>query len=300
MFLGQEVAFPQLSTAELAVLKPLATAHDYVDGETVFRAGQADIDFFVVESGQIDILNPTDGNRVIVAHEPGQFSGDIDLLTGRPVIVTAVARGQSRIWRVPGSHLRALLNRVPSLGEKLIVAFTRRRELLSKAGVLGLRVVGPGRCRDTNTVREFLFKNFVPFTWFDLETEEGQKVFKALGSPRKTPVIECGDGRILVNPSLQELARGAGVWRHCPGQEVDFAIVGAGPAGLTAAVYASSEGLSTLMLDRLGPGGEAGAPSPHENFIGFPAGRSGARPAAPGGFHLLQFGGPVGGPVAGE
>src|SRR6267378_2109108 len=141
----QEVAFPHLSAAELAVLKPLATARDYADGETVFRAGQADIDFYVVESGRIDILNPTDGNRVLATHEPGQFSGDIDLLTGRPVIVTAVARGASRIWRVPGSHLRAVLNRVPSLGEKLMVAFTRRRELLSQCGVYGLLVVGPGR-----------------------------------------------------------------------------------------------------------------------------------------------------------
>src|SRR5271166_3907454 len=141
MSLNHEVAFPRLSNAEIAVLKPLATPHDYVDGETVFRAGQADIDLFVVESGQIDIINPTDGNRVVVTHEPGQFSGDIDLLTGRPVIVTAVARGQSRIWRVPGSQLRALLNRVPSLGEKLIVAFTSRRELLSKSGVVGLRVL---------------------------------------------------------------------------------------------------------------------------------------------------------------
>src|SRR6202795_230807 len=294
---SQEVAFPQLSTAELAVLKPLATAHDYLDGGTIFRAGQADIDFFVVESGQIDILNPTDGNRVLVTHEPGQFSGDIDLLTGRPVIVTAVARGQSRIWRVPGSHLRALLNRVPSLGEKLIVAFTRRRELLSQCGVVGLRVVGPGRCRDTNTVREFLYKNFVPFTWYDPETEEGQKVFQALGSPRKTPVIECGDGRILVNPSLQELARGAGIWRHCPAQEVDLAIVGAGPAGLTAAVYASSEGLSTLVLDRLGPGGQAGGSSRIENFIGFPAGLSGADLAMRGVLQMLKFGARIVAPV---
>src|ERR1700675_4431651 len=137
---SQEVAFPRLSTAEFAVLKSLATAHDYVDGETIFRAGQADIDLFVVESGHIDILNPTDGNRVIVTHDPGQFSGDIDLLNGRPVIVTGRARGPSRVSRVAGSHLRSLLNRVPSLGEKLIVAFARRRELLAKSGVYGLRV----------------------------------------------------------------------------------------------------------------------------------------------------------------
>src|ERR1700729_1282050 len=111
----QETAFPRLSSAEFAILKSLATSHDYADGEIVFRAGQAEIDLFVVESGLIDILNPTGDNRVIATHEPGQFSGDIDLLTGRPVIVTAVARGSSRVWRVPGSHLRSLLNRVPSL-----------------------------------------------------------------------------------------------------------------------------------------------------------------------------------------
>ena len=252
---------------------------------------------FVVETGRIDVLNPIDNNRVIAAHEPGQFSGDIDLLTGRPVIVTGVARGPSRIWRVPGSCLRALLNRVPNLGEKLIVAFTRRRELLSQAGVAGLRVVGPGRCRDTNNVREFLYKNFVPFTWFDSETEEGKKVFQTLGSPRKTPVIECGNGQVLVNPSLRELARGAGIWRHCPTQEVDFAIVGAGPAGLAAAVYASSEGLSTLTLDRLGPGGQAGGSSRIENFIGFPAGLSGADLATRGVLQMLKFGARMVAPV---
>ncbi len=163
--------------------------------------------------------------------------------------------------------------------------------------MIGLRVVGPGRCRDTNTVREFLYKNFVPFTWFDPETVAGQKVWQALGAPRKTPVIECGDGRILVNPSLQELARGAGIWRHCPAQEVDLAIVGAGPAGLTAGVYASSEGLSTLVLDRLGPGGQAGGSSRIENFIGFPAGLSGAELATRGVLQMLKFGARMVAPV---
>jgi thioredoxin reductase (NADPH) len=297
MSLSEQTAFPELTAAEIAILKPLATARDYADGETVFRAGQADIDFFVVESGQIDILNPADRNRVIVTHDPGQFSGDIDLLTGRPVIVTGVARGKSRVWCMPGSNLRALLNRVPSLGEKLIIAFTRRRELLSQLGVLGLRVFGPGRCRDTNTVREFLYKNFVPFTWFDPETEEGQRVFKELGSPKKTPVIGCGDGQILVNPTLIELARAAGIWKFCPTQQVDFAIIGAGPAGLAAAVYASSEGLSTLMLDRLGPGGQAGGSSRIENFIGFPAGLSGADLATRGVLQMLKFGARIVAPV---
>lgn len=92
---NEEVAFPQLTSAELAMVKPLATVCEYADGEIIFRAGQADISLYIVESGQIEIQNPIDGHRIIVIHEPGQFSGDIDLLTGRPVIVTAVARGDA-------------------------------------------------------------------------------------------------------------------------------------------------------------------------------------------------------------
>lgn len=296
----EEVAFPRLTSAELALVKPLATPCDFADGETLFRAGQAEIDLYIVESGQVEIRNPTDGDRLVVTHGPGQFSGDIDLLTGRPVIVTAVARGATRAWRVRHSQLRGMLNRVPGFGEKLIAAFTRRRELLRQTGTLGLRVVGPGRCRDTNTVREFLYKNFVPFTWFDTETEGGRQLLAALGSPRKTPVIDCGNQRILVNPPLQELAREAGIWKFCPTQEVDLAVVGAGPAGLTAAVYASSEGLSTLVLDRLGPGGQAGASSRIENFIGFPAGLSGTDLATRAVLQMLKFGARIVAPVAVE
>jgi thioredoxin reductase (NADPH) len=284
----------------MALVKPLATPCDYADGEIIFRAGQADVNLYIVESGAVEIRNPVDGNRLIVTHGPGQFSGDIDLLTGRPVIVTGVAQGPTQLLCVPNSHLQGLLNRVPSFGEKLIVALTRRRELLSHVGTLGLRVAGPGRCRDTNRVREFLYKNFVPFTWIDTETDAGRDLLAALGSPRKTPVIECGSGRILVNPSLQELASEAGVWKHCPSQEVDLAIIGAGPAGITAAVYASSEGLSTLVIDQLGPGGQAGGSSRIENFIGFPAGLSGADLATRGVLQMLKFGARIVAPVAVE
>lgn len=295
-----ESAFPTLSADEIHWLRPFAREQAYVDGQTIFKAGDADIDLVVVEAGRIDILNPTDNNRLIAAHEPGTFAGDIDLLTRRPVIVTAVARGATRVLRVPGSRLRELLNRVPRFGEKLIVAFTLRRELLAQSGVLGLKVVGPGRCKDTNIVREFLYKNFVPFTWFDPETPAGRRVFAALGSPRQTPVVECGDGRVLVNPSLLELAQGADMWRSCPSQEVELAIVGAGPAGIAAAVYAASEGLSTLVIDRLGPGGQVGGSSRIENFIGFPAGLSGAELAMRGILQMLKFGAQVAAPISVE
>lgn len=293
-------AFPRLTSAEVALVTPLAKPCDYADGDIIFRAGQPDIDLYIVESGQVEIRNPADRDRLITVHEPGHFSGDIDVLTGRPVIVTAVAKGPTRLLCVPNSQVRSLLNRVPSFGEKLIIAFTRRRELLSELGGVGLRVIGPGRCRATSTVREFLYKNFVPFTWFDTETEAGKQRLAALGSSRKTPVIECDNGRILVNPSLQQMASEAGIWKPCPTHEVDFVIVGAGPAGLTAAVYASSEGLSTLILDRLGPGGQAGASSRIENFIGFPAGLSGADLATRSVLQLLKFGAQIFTPVVVE
>jgi len=253
------IAFPKLDASDLAALAPLATSCSFEDGQTVFRAGDADLDLFVVESGAIEILNPSDENRHVVTHGPGQFAGDIDLLTRRPVIVTGIARGPTRLMRIAGARLRELLNKIPNVSEKLLIAAQERRRLLTQQGVLGLKVVGPGKCRDTMLVREFLFKNFVPFTWYDSASEQGRKLMTSWGSPQKSPVIEFGDGRRLINPDLRELAHGAGVWRHCPTEEVDLAIVGAGPAGMTAAVYAASEGVSTVVLDRLGPGGQAAA-----------------------------------------
>src|SRR5213076_1736696 len=116
------IAFPRLDANDLAALKPLATSCSFEDGEAVFRAGDADLDLFVVESGAIEILNPSDDNRHVVTHGPGHFAGDIDLLTRRPVIVTGVARGQTRLMRVPGARLREMLNKLPHVSEKLLTA----------------------------------------------------------------------------------------------------------------------------------------------------------------------------------
>jgi thioredoxin reductase (NADPH) len=291
-------AFPTLDEEEMQALRRIARPMDCADGDILFKAGDAEIDLFVVESGEVDILNPSDGNSLIVTHEAGTFAGDIDMLTRRRVIVTAKVRGAARVLRVPAEKIREVLNRIPRLGEKLLTAFVARRKALAGAGVTGLKVVGPGRCKDTASVREFLYKNFVPFTWFDTQTPEGQRQFEAVGSPRKTPAIAFSDGRIMLNPTLQGLAQAAGIWRMCPAQSVDFLIVGAGPAGIAAAVYAASEGLSTLVLDRLGPGGQAGASSKIENFIGFPSGLSGTELATRGVLQMLKFGANIAAPVA--
>ena len=295
---SEQTAFPILDADELAIIRALAAVEDYPAGHTVIHAGQPDIDFFVVDAGAIDILNPADDNRLVVTHGVGQFVGDIDLLTRRPVIVTAVTSGPTRVLRLPGNKLRELLNTVPRLSDKLLTAFQHRREMLQATKALGLRVTGPASCKDTNLIREFLYKNFVPFIWFDSDTAAGKKQLARLGNPKKSPVIECADGSVLIMPTLQEIARCAGVWHGCPSDKTfDLAVVGAGPAGITAAVYAASEGLSTIVLDRLGPGGQAGGSSKIENFIGFPSGLSGTELATRGVLQMLKFGARIVAPV---
>ena len=291
-------AFPTFNEADMAVLRKMGASRDYTDGEVIFHAGQDEIDLFVVETGGIEVINPAADDAHIVTHGPGQFAGDIDLLTRRPVIVTGIARGpNAKLLCVPGSRLREVLNKVPQLGEKMLIAIQERRRLLTEAGVLGLRVVGPTDCRDTMVVREFLFKNFVPHHWYESRSEDGKRLMEKWGSPKRSPVVQLSDGKLLIDPSLRDLADAAGIWRDCPLDTFDMAIIGGGPAGMTAAVYAASEGVSTIVLDRLGPGGQAAGSSKIENFIGFPSGLSGAELATRGVLQMLKFGAQMIAPV---
>src|SRR6185503_14988986 len=139
-------AFPVLSPEDISAIRPLAEERAYRDGEIVFKAGSPDVDFFVVLSGEIEIVNPTDNNRHIVTHSPGQFSGDIDLLTRRPIVVTAFARGPTVLLRVAGEKFHHLLNRIPRLGEILLTAFQTRRAALAAIGNVGLKIIGPSDC----------------------------------------------------------------------------------------------------------------------------------------------------------
>jgi thioredoxin reductase (NADPH) len=272
--------------------------------EVVFEAGDHHLDFIVVESGKIEILNPTDDNRHVAWHDAGQFAGDIDLLTSRPVIVSAIAREPTNVLRVPHKLFRRLLNAVPSLSEKLLDAIQARRILISQSSHVGLTIVGGAECSHTTLVREFLYKCFVPYFWVEPDTDEGRKVLEDCGldqhqclADRRFPAIRVGNSEILHCPTLQELARRAGVWQSPPKDIADLAIIGAGPAGMAAAVYAASEGLRTVVLDRLGPGGQAGDSSRIENFIGFPSGLSGADLAARATLQMLKFGATICAPI---
>jgi thioredoxin reductase (NADPH) len=289
---AEEAAFPTLTPDEMDFVRSHATRQTYGEGETVFKAGQADIDFFVVEEGNVEILNPTADNAHVVDHPPGEFCGDIDLITRRPVIVNAIARGPRTVClRVPGAEFRRVLHAIPRLGEKLLTAFAQRRKLLTESGTLGVKIIGPSLCAETNLLREFLYQNFVPHTWYDPAKPDGQRALaQAKVDGRQFPVVACPDGSIHLNPSLRKLSGCIGLLKKCPTGTFDLAIIGGGPAGMAAAVYAASEALSTIVLDRLGPGGQASGSSMIENFIGFPSGLSGAELGSRGTLQMFKFG----------
>jgi thioredoxin reductase (NADPH) len=276
------VAFPKLGAAELAAIGqcPQTKLKRYHDGEKLFEAGQRDWNFYIVKSGRVEIVDDSDDPpKSVTVHGPGEFTGDVAQLTGAPAIVSAVARGDAEVYEVSPDALRQLLNVHPELGDIILQAFLARRHLLLESGAYtGLRVVGSRYSKDTFRVRDFLSRNRVPYTWLDLETDPQVKdLLKAFElTEAETPVVAWGRKLLLRNPSDRELAEVLALRRPLEKKVYDLVVVGAGPAGLAAAVYGASEGLSTVVLERSGPGGQAGRSMRIENYLGFPAGITGS------------------------
>jgi thioredoxin reductase (NADPH) len=293
-------AFPKLDDYQRSIIRERGRCETFPDGACLFRAGDVDFDFFLVTKGKVKILESTSGvERVVAIHEEGQFTGDVDFLTRRPAVVSACADGECEACRVPATAVRDLLNEIPALSELLLQAFTARRELLQANGFVGTRVVGYKECPSTNRINEFLFRNRVPYTWTDAGSEEGARLLKQYAPDhKKTPIIVCANTSVVAeNPSLVQLARCMRIRPEMPKEPMDVVIIGAGPAGLASSVYAASEGLRVLVLDSLGPGGQAGTTSSIENFIGFPSGISGTELANRAHLQLLKFGGSIAAPV---
>jgi len=292
----QSVAFPKLNKAQMAALDRclLTRRQRYRDGETLFKVGDRDFKFFVVKSGKVEIVDESgETPRTIAVQGPGEFTGDVAQLTGGPAIVNAIARGDCEVYEVSPDALRKLINDHPELGDVILQAFIARRQLLSESGeFVGLRVIGSRYSRDTFRVREFLAKNRVPFTWFDLEADpQVKELLKRFGvSENDTPVVAWGNKLILRNPANLELAEALGIRRPLEQTTYDLAVVGAGPAGLAAAVYGASEGLNTVVLERTGPGGQAGRSMRIENYLGFPTGITGSELADRAAIQASKFG----------
>jgi len=292
----QSVAFPKLNKAQMAALDRclLTRRQRYRDGETLFKVGDRDFKFFVVKSGKVEIVDESgETPRTIAVQGPGEFTGDVAQLTGGPAIVNAIARGDCEVYEVSPDALRKLINDHPELGDVVLQAFIARRQLLSESEeFVGLRVIGSRYSKDTFRVREFLAKNRVPFTWFDLEADpQVKELLKRFGvSENDTPVVAWGNKLILRNPANLELAEALGIRRPLEQTTYDLAVVGAGPAGLAAAVYGASEGLNTVVLERTGPGGQAGRSMRIENYLGFPTGITGSELADRAAIQASKFG----------
>jgi len=276
------IAFPVLNAdqiAQLANCTAVAPRH-CADGEMLVTVGDRAFKFFIVQSGKIEILDSSgDAPKTITTHGPGEFTGDVSHLTGTPAVFTAIARYDCNVFEISGDALRHVLNQCPGLSDIILQAFIARRQLLRESpNFLGLRVIGSRYSPDTLRVRDFLSRNRVLFTWTDLETDPQVDVLlKSFGvTAADTPVVACAHMLLLRNPSNQRLADEVGIYQPLQQTVFDLLVVGAGPAGLAAAVYGASEGLRTAVVDSIAPGGQAGSSMRIENYLGFPTGLTGA------------------------
>jgi thioredoxin reductase (NADPH) len=293
------LAFPKLSDSEVDCVAELATIRSFEDGDLIFQAGQRGLPLYVVESGGIAIVDEsTEVSKAIVVHGPREFAGDVSLLTDRPAAVSAYAKGDTRAYCVSPIDLRRVIQELPDLSDKLLEAFQTRRIMLERSGFVGVRVFGHLGDPDLTEIREFFDKNKVPHTWVDVDGPDGQTTMKTLDiAPDQLPFVACNRGTRAPRPTVTRLAECLGMKRQIRSEPFDLVIVGAGPAGLAAAVYGASEGLDTIVLDRFGPGGQAGTSSRIENYMGFPAGLSGADLANRGYLQALKFGAELVAPV---
>jgi thioredoxin reductase (NADPH) len=278
----QSIAFPVLNSdqiAQIANCTKVAPRHCR-DGETLVATGDRVFHFFIVKSGEIEILDCSgDEPKTITKHHQGQFTGDISHLTGGRAVFTAIARGDCEVFEISGEALRHVLNQCPGLSDIILQAFVARRQLVRESGnFIGLRVIGSRYSADTFRVRDFLARNRVLFTWTDLETDpQVGQLLKEFGvTEGDTPVVACAHMLLLRNPSNERLADEVGIHQALEQTVFDLLVVGAGPAGLAAAVYGASEGLKTAVLDCASPGGQAGSSMRIENYLGFPTGLTGA------------------------
>jgi thioredoxin reductase (NADPH) len=271
--------FPVLTPAQIDRIAALGSRTRVPQGEVLFDVGDQNTRFFVVLSGKIEIIQPVGAiERQIVEHGPGQFTGEINMLSARRSLVRARTTEESELVVLDRGALRALVQRDPELSELLMRAFILRRVALLDAGNQDLVLVGSHHSADTMRIKEFLSRNGHPFTYQDVDSEPGvQAVLDHFQvGVNEVPVVICHGGHVLKNPTTDALAVLTGLDPQLDTTALhDVVIVGAGPAGLAAAVYGASEGLEVLVVESTAPGGQAGTSSRIENYLGFPTGISG-------------------------
>jgi len=272
--------FPVLETADIERMRRFGRLRSFRAGEALARAGQVADGLAIILAGKVEISRPDKlaDHEPMAIHGPGQFMGELAQLAGRPALIDAHAVEPGEALIIPPEQLRALLIAEVELGERIMRALILRRVNLLERGVGGPIIVGHADNGDVLRLAGFLHRNGHPHESLDPEDDPEAKalVERFHVGPGQLPIVLCPGGQLLRNPSEAELARCIGlVGPIDPNRVYDVAVVGAGPAGLAAAVYAGSEGLSALVLDCRAFGGQAGASARIENYLGFPTGITG-------------------------
>jgi thioredoxin reductase (NADPH) len=290
--------FPFLTTQEIDRLRRYGSLRKYSDGEKLFEAGKIGPGMFVVLSGLVAITQRDGLGHVSPIAEQGanQFVAEVGQLSRRATLVDGTAEGDVETLLIPTEGLRSLLVNEADLGERIMRALILRRVALIQGGAAGVVLIGSPASADVVRLRGFLTRNGYPHHLLDpASAQEAKEVIsRYAGVAGGTPLVVCPDGSVLGNPSEAVLARQIGMTAKSRSNFVyDVAVVGAGPAGLSTAVYASSEGLSVAVVDARAPGGQAGASARIENYFGFPTGISGQALTARAFIQAQKFGADV-------
>lgn len=272
-------AFPRLAPPQAAKVRELGERRTFPDGQPLFEEGERGAGWYLVESGRVRVVQRTEqGDLTVAEHAPGEFTGELALLTRQAALTAAVADGDVVAWHLDPDRLQQLVSDDPELGDLILRTFMRRRDLLEESGYANVTLIGSRWSPRTFELRDFLARNGALFRWVDPDNaDEVEQVLRHMRvRPGDLPMIVSHQAGVLRNPPTPSLAEALGLRADLDDEVYDVVIVGAGPAGLGAAVSAASEGLSTLMLEASAPGGQAGYSSRIENFLGFPLGLSGA------------------------
>lgn len=288
-------AFPTLTGEQVDRIRPLGRVRQVRTGDVLFQPGDVAVPFFVLLSGCMEIVQPAlDGERMIAQHEPGEFTGEMTMISGQRCLVIGRVTENGEFLELSGDNLRALVAKDAELSEILMRAFILRRMELIRHGWGNLAVLGSQHSARTLEVREFLTRNGYPYTYIDLDRDPtSQELLDRFEvKAAEVPVVVCNSGRnVLRSPSVRDLAACLGFSVSNGGNEMrDVIVIGAGPAGLAAAVYAASEGLNVLVIETTSPGGQAASSSKIENYLGFPTGVSGQELAGRAATQALKFG----------
>jgi thioredoxin reductase (NADPH) len=271
--------FPKLTPPQVERIASIGHRRALRTGELLYDAGDRNTCFFVVLEGSIEVVRPIgDREEPVTIHHPGQFTGEINMLSARLSLARARAAVDSVVLAVDRDDLRALVQRDSELSEILMRAFILRRVAFMAQDTQDMVLLGSRHSGSTQTVREFLSRNGQPFAYQDVETDPSVQALldRFHVGVSDVPVIVCRGGHVLKNPSIETLSTVLGLSADLDADAVrEVVIIGAGPAGLAAAVYGASEGLDVLVLESTAPGGQAGTSSRIENYLGFPTGISG-------------------------